>query len=183
MVEIAVVLAIVLGLAALVTPGVLGRIDRSRVAASAGSLRGIATAIHDPSPGRGSFKRHVGVYPGAVSHLTRPISTAQTSICGLAYTAVNTAGWNGPYLNRTAPATGIPIGIGVVRNAMTRDPASGGLAPVLRVHVDSVMIDDAGELDLEVDGVRDSTAGTVRWGAIDGEGFVTLDYLMPLKDC
>lgn len=183
MVEIAVVLAIVLGLAALVTPGLLGRIDRSRVEASEESLRGIAMAIHDPTPGGGSFKRHVGVYPGAISHLTRPISTADTNICGVAYTAVESAGWNGPYLNRTAPATGIPIAVGVVRDAVTRDPASGGVAPVLRVHVDSVAIDDAGELDLEVDGVRDSTAGTVRWGAIDGEGFVTLDYLMPVKDC
>lgn len=183
MVEITVVLVIILGLAALVAPGLLGRLDRSRVDASAESLRGITTAIHDPGRGRGSFRRHVGMYPRAISHLTRQISTLDANSCGVAYTTIDSAGWNGPYLNRTVPGTGVPIAMGVVRDTLTRDPVSGGNAPVLRIHVDSVAIEDAGALDVRVDGVRDSTAGTVRWGPIDGEGFVTLDYLLPVKNC
>jgi type II secretory pathway pseudopilin PulG len=183
MVEVTVVLVIILGLAALIAPGVIGRLDRSRVEASAESLLGLATAVHDPSRGGGSFKGHVGVYPGAVSHLTRQISTADANICGVAYTAIDSAGWNGPYLNRTAPATGMPIGIGVVRDTLTRDPVSGGDAPVLRIHVDSVAVEDAGALDVDVDGVLDAAAGTVRWGAVDGDGFVTIDYLLPVKEC
>jgi type II secretory pathway pseudopilin PulG len=183
MVEITVVLVIILGLAALVTPGVLGRLDQSRVEASAKSLSGITTAIHDPSRGGGSFRRHVGVYPRAVSHLTRQISVTDANICGVPYTLTEIAGWNGPYLNRRVAGTGVLIAIGMVRDTMSRDPAIGGTAPVLRIHVDSVAIEDAAALDERVDGVRDSLAGSVKWGPIDAEGFVTVDYLMPVKGC
>lgn len=183
MVEITVVLVIILGLAALVTPGLLGRLDRSRVEAAAESLEGIRTAIHDPSRAGGSFRRDVGMYPHALSHLTRQISTFDANSCGVSYTTIDSAGWNGPYLNRMVPATGVPIAIGVVRDTLTREPPSGGDSPVLAIHVDSVAIEDAGALDLHVDGVRDSTAGSVRWGPAGGEGFVTLHYLLPMKNC
>lgn len=183
LVEVTVVLVILLGLAAVLTPGLLGRLDHSRVEASERSLIGLGTAIHDPSRGGGSFRQHVGVFPGAVSHLTRQIGTADLNSCGAAYTTTDSAGWRGPYLNRTVPATGIPVGVGVLRVALTREPATGGTAPVLKLHVDSVDLGDAASLDLLVDGVRDSAAGTVRWGPANADGFVTVDYLIPVKNC
>lgn len=184
MVEITVVLVIILGMAALLAPGFIGRVDQSRVDVSAESLQGVATAIHDPSRGGGSFQQHVGAYPGRLSHLTRQIlPSSDVNSCGFAYSSDDSAGWSGPYLNRTVPATGVPIGIGTVRDEITRDSAFDGTSPVLRLHVDSVIIEDAGALDLVIDGVRDSAAGTVRWGAMDGDGFVTLDYLVPVKNC
>lgn len=183
MMEVTIVLVIVLGMAALVTPALMGRIDHSRVEAAAESLESMRTAIHDPSRGGGAFRQHVGMFPSKVSHLTKGITTADRNSCGTLFTTAETAGWRGPYLNRTVPATGVPIGIGTVRDTLARDPATGGLAPVLRMHVDSVIIEDAAALDLIVDGVRDSTAGSVRWGALDAEGFVTLDYLLPVKNC
>lgn len=183
MMEITVVLVIVLGMAALVTPALMGRIDHARVEAAAESLESIRTAIHDPRRGGGSFRQHVGVFPSKVSHLTRQITLSDRNSCGTAYTSAETSGWRGPYLNRTVPATGLPIGIGIVRDTLPRDPSTGGTAPVIRVRVDSVIIEDAAALDLLVDGVRDSTAGSVRWGALDADRFVVLDYLLPLKNC
>lgn len=180
--EVIVVLVILLGLAALVTPGVLGRLDQSRVDASAQSLEGLTTAIHDPSRGGGSFRRHVGVYPRTLSHLTRQIGTTDVNSCGAAYTETDSAGWSGPYLNRVVPAAGMPIGIGVVQDTLVRD-ASLLTAPVLKILVTSVALEDAQALDTRVDGIADSAAGAVRWGAADGEGFVTLEYLMPVKNC
>lgn len=183
MMEIIVVLVIILGLAALVTPGVVGRLDQSRVDASAESLSALTTAIHDPSRGAGSFRRHVGVYPRRLTHLTRQIGTTEVNSCGVAYTSTDSAGWSGPYLNRVVPSTGVPIGIGVVQDTLVRDPTSGGTAPVLKIRVTSVALEDAQALDTRVDGVIDGAAGAVRWGAADGEGFVTLEYLMPVKNC
>lgn len=183
LVEVLVVLALMVGLAALVTPGILGQIDRARIDSSVESLTTIANAIHTPGQGNLSFRGHVGFYPGRLSHLTNPITTAQANSCGNLYTATDSGNWRGPYLNRIVPASGLPLSVGTASDTLVRDPAIDGSRPVLKVLVRGVTLDDVRAIDTQHDGTVNETLGGVRWGAADAEGFVTLEYVMPLRGC
>jgi prepilin-type N-terminal cleavage/methylation domain-containing protein len=183
LVEVLVVLALMVGLAALVAPGILGQIDRARVDSSVESLTTMANAIHTPGQGSSSFRGHVGVYPGQLSHLTSQITTGEANSCGTLYTATDSGNWRGPYLNRIVPPAGLPLSAGTASDTLVRVPAINGSRPVLKVLVRGVTLDDARAIDTRHDGTVSDTLGGVRWGAADAEGFVTLEYVMPVRGC
>lgn len=173
LVEILVALAIGIVLAAVVLPNVIGGVDRSRVTETADSFEGIARAMT-------AMYEDTGRYPGQLSHLTEPITTAQAGLCGdppTAYDATAVASWAGPYLNRTVPQSGLPLPVGVARNALSY----ASPPPVLRIHVDDVTERDAVELNRLIDDDDDATAGGVRWGAVSGSGLTELVYARPVK--
>src|SRR5207253_3322453 len=62
--------------------------DRARYAAAADALNNLAQAVAgvETSKARTSFHQIVGVYPGHLSDLTTPITTAGKNICGNVYT-------------------------------------------------------------------------------------------------
>lgn len=171
LVEILVALAIGIVLAAAVLPSFIGGVDRSRVAETAESLQGIATAMS-------AMYDDVGRYPGQLSHLTAGITAGEVDGCGGQYDAAATASWAGPYLNRTVPASGLPLPIGVARDALTFD---AGPPAVLRIHVDDVTERDALELNRRMDSDDDPATGGVRWGAVSGSGLTELIYARPVR--
>lgn len=171
LVEILVVLAIGLLLAAAVLPSLIGGVDQSRVEESAGSLDGIAEAI-------GSMFDDVGRYPGSLSHLTTPIVGTDTDICGNQYGA-DAQSWAGPYLNRAVSTGGLVLPIGQARDAMSYTAAP----PLLRIHVDSVTHRDVRALDDHVDADADSLGGAIRWGPVSGSGLAELFFVRPVQSC
>lgn len=173
LVEILVVLAIGIVLAAAVLPSLIGGVDRTRVDESAESLQSISEAVS-------SMWKDVGRYPGKLSHLTTPITTGQNGICGTAYTAAQVATWAGPYLNRTVAGTGLPLPVGVARDSFSYDAT---VSPLLRVHVDSVTHRDVRALNAALDADADSAAGAVRWGPISGSGLAELVFVRPIRAC
>jgi general secretion pathway protein G len=187
LVELLVTLVIMVTLAVVVTPSVVGARDTERVLSSARWLEDFAYAIHNPDSIAGSFKADIKGYPGALDHLTRQIQTTDFDLCGINYKPgdVIPDKWRGPYLNRVVNASGFPIGIGTVRNEMTRDHDRTVRNSILRIYVDDVIIEDAMALDERVDLSDGETSGTVQWDALgmDPEGFVTIEYLMNVSGC
>lgn len=183
LVEIIVVLALVMALAAVVAPAMIGQVEQARVKRTAESLIALADAIDDPARGGGAFRQHVGFYPGALSHLTRPISTADASACGTPYAPADSAGWRGPYLNRLVPPDGLPLPVGEALDTLVRELAVPRPDPMLRIRIAGLQLDEAHALDALLDGVVSAGAGGFRWTGADPEGFVDAGYLIPMKDC
>lgn len=176
-IELIVGLAIMVMIATAVAPVLLGSLDSARVEQGRQSLDAIAK-------GAAAFHYHITTveeeHPSLLTQLAGPIAAGQPSACGSAFTASETDRWGGPYLTRVVPSGGVPIGIGVARNQLVRQSVSGS-SSLLKVVVDGVTPEDAQALDREVDGNGSASEGTVRWGAADGEGLVTLEYAMPIR--
>jgi prepilin-type N-terminal cleavage/methylation domain-containing protein len=187
LVELLVTVVILVTLAVVVTPSIVGARDADRVISSARWLDDFAHGIYNPDSTAGSFRADLRRYPGALEHLTRQIQTTDVNSCGVTYNPgdVIPDKWRGPYLNRVVNTSGIPIGIGTVRNQLTRDHASTVRNSVLRIHVDNVIIEDAMALDARVDLSDGEFSGTVQWDptTMDADGFVTVNYLMNVSGC
>jgi prepilin-type N-terminal cleavage/methylation domain-containing protein len=176
-IELIVGLAIMVMIATAVAPVLLGGLDAARVEQGRQSLDAIAK-------GMAAFHYQVTTveeeHPSLLTQLSGPISAGQPSACGAAFTAGDAGRWGGPYLNRVVPSAGVPIGIGIARNQLVRQ-SLGGSSSLLKVLVDGVTPEDAVALDREVDGNGNASEGTVRWGAADAEGLVTLEYAIPIR--
>lgn len=171
LIELLLVLAIGVILAATVVPALIGGLDRTRVDESAASLAALGDAI-------GSMHLDTNRYPGRLSHLSDPVSAVDSDVCGILYGAAATA-WAGPYVDRGIAATGVPLPIGVARNLLSYLAAP----PRLRIHVDSVSHEDARALNLQLDADADSLGGAIRWGPVSGSGLVELFYVRPVRSC
>lgn len=185
LVEVLVTIAIVVALAVVVTPNIVGARDSERVITAERWLTDLRNAIHNPDMRRGSFRNDIGAYPGALEHLTREIQTSDWTSCGVSYTPgdVIPDKWQGSYLNRVVGPAGFPIGIGTVRNELTRDDPSTVKNSILRIYVDDVIIEDATALDERIDLSDGRASGAVQWGDQDAESFVTVEYLMNVRGC
>jgi prepilin-type N-terminal cleavage/methylation domain-containing protein len=158
--------------------------DRARYDAAADALNNVAQAIAatDPTKPPRSFHQVVNVYPGKLSDLTTPITTAGTNICGNAYTGpattvgTNMYKWNNaanPFYGSQLLTAGTPIAPGfTVQDALIRLNAvntsgTGSLANTMIIRMPSVTQADAQGLDLLVDGLIDGTTGIIRYTASD----------------
>lgn len=127
--------------------------------------------------------------PDSLTHLTVPITTKLSNICGYNYSIKNTRTWKGPYLDRVVPPEGFPIGIGIVLSDLVRNRAKVPLNQSntdkgeLYVTVVGVREGDAIKVDTEIDAGDGSAKGKVRWGAVDQEGLTTLTYVLPIVGC
>jgi prepilin-type N-terminal cleavage/methylation domain-containing protein len=188
LIEQLVALALILIIGAAAVPQVIASVDRARVDRAAASLRGIVEAT-------AAFNRDVKAhntltpFPGKLTHLTTVIAATtagETDICGATYNANEAGRWQGPYLDRSIPSSGLPIGIGVVQNELALvppDPPADGT--MLALVVTGATIEDAMALNARVDGPEGAGAaeqGTVRW-TDHGDGTVTLHYLRPVPPC
>lgn len=185
LVELLVTLSILVTLAVVATPSIVGAREAERVRTAAQWLEDFALAIHNPDSIRGSFRTDIRAYPGALEHLTREIQTTDLDGCGEAYKPgeVIPDKWQGSYINTVIGPAGMPIGIGTVRNVLTRDDDRTVRNSIMRMYVDDVIIEDAMALDELVDLSDGESSGTVQWGAADLEGFVTVEYLMNVSGC
>lgn len=174
LIEILVGLAIVVVVATVVTPNLVGLLDRARIDRAAASLENMGEAI-------GTFEEDVNRAPSALTHLVEPISPDQESSCGKSYPPGLANRWAGPYLNRLVPATGVPVAIGSVLPEI--EQVGNGSGSALRLTIVAVAHEDAIELERRTDGDEDPTGGAIRYTAPDAEGLVTLYYHLPVRGC
>lgn len=183
--EIIVALTIILLLAAAIAPMVIGGIDSARIDQSASQLSIVAAglqAFDDDIGSGGGPPADRSEYPLNVTQLVTPITTTQSNVCARAYNATDVGQWNGPYLSFSPPPTGIKTGVGTIED-LTVLLTNNTMA--LRLF--NVTWEDAIALNNKVDGdgntVSGSPTGSVRFGAADPNGLVTLDYAIPIQSC
>lgn len=183
MVEVLVALAIVLILAAVTVPSLVGYVDQMAVEATANQLALVRDALY--LKGASAFRQDVGANAGRLSQLARQIfknSPGFVNSCGNQFSAKEAGNWRGPYVNFDIdPAAGMATPIGVASDALTRVPASG--AGSLRIDFNNnVQLSQAELLDQAVDGANGSSAGIVRWVLPASNGMVTLQYLVQIDN-
>lgn len=195
---LAIVGSIVISTGMLVSTG-----DRDRFAAAADTLGKLARTIaaNDPTSDQTSFKWVIQRYPRRLSQLTTPITTSQTDICGVPYTATHTARWINPFWSaelRTAGAILVKgftaqddLGTFPDANLGYRDGTTGAFqaAPsgvgfrtdgVISIRMTNVAQSDAQGLDAAVDGTVSGSAGTVLYSGSDP---TSVDYLILVSGC
>lgn len=174
MVEVVVAVAIMVMIAATVTPSVIGALDRTRQDRGAASLTALDSAIT-------RFRTTVGVYPRKLSYLSTQIVSSDTNSCGATFGATNAGRWanGGPFISRVIPATGMRVFIGKAQNNMVRTSVSG--AVTLTIKVDSVRQEDYEALEAMIDTDGSASAGTIRWTGAGGIG--VMDYVRSSAGC
>lgn len=172
LIEILVVLAIVLALAAIVVPQVASRVRDATPTAVVSTLSTAADAI-------GQFKADVRRYPERLQWLGTDAGTP-TDICGNTIPAGLLTRWAGPYIQRQVTG-GIPAGDATVLDLLERaDPASTPVSSLILKAIDVTQA-AAETIDREIDGTEDLNAGTIRW---TGAGVAdTLFYYYPIRGC
>ena len=183
--EIVVAIAIILLLAAAITPVVLGGIDAARIDQASKILANLAAGsqlFDDEVGSNAGSPADRSEYPSDLTHLVTPITTAQVNVCNRAYDTGDVGAWNGPYYNASVPATGIKTAMGTINiNTVLLTNTS------MALRMPNVAFEDAVALNDLVDGDGNTAAGspggTVRFGAADVNGLVTVDYVMPIQSC
>ncbi|MBW3630952.1 MAG: hypothetical protein KY464_16885 [Gemmatimonadetes bacterium] len=170
-------LAIVVMLAAVVTPAVTATIDRQRVDQGARTLAELAAGFPP-------FYNHTTANPGRLSQLTGPISVGQLNSCGIKFSGSAVSKWAGPYYNARVIAVdgALPVFVGHARDVLVRVPPNQN-AGSLGIVVDGVREEDVRELDRQVDGSGGASSGTIQWGNPDAEGLYTITYYTPVTGC
>ncbi len=177
-IEIVVVIAVLLILAAAVTPSLIGSLERSRAAGAVDQLQDIIDAMSE-------MRKDQQDWPGRVSHMATPITTSDKNVCGNNYTSGRVNNWAGPYLDRAVPSSGLPLAIGTMKDSTYRSEISGQDA-LLTLEVVNVSQEDALAVNASVDSdgdVAGRTIGTVRWSVPSAEGLVTMYYYRPIRGC
>jgi type II secretory pathway pseudopilin PulG len=146
-------LAVAATVAAVAAPSLIGARDRARVLESAKRLSAISAGIRQ-------FAAVVGHYPGTVSELTIPITTASTNSCGQPMSGSpngDVASWAAgmAYSPYYADDNGPWTPIGRIKNAIPTRP-QGGKNPLF-IDVDGVSATDAALLATLVDGLTGDT--------------------------
>lgn len=176
-IELIVGLAIVVLLAAVVTPSVTASIDRTRTQQGAEMLAALAASAT-------AFFNDTNDNPSRLSHLTNPISTAQSNSCGSSYDNGDLNQWAGPYYrDRVIVADGVlPVFIGNAQDQLVRVSISGN-AGLLGIMVTGVREEDVVALDDRIDAGNGSAVGTIRWAGPHSEGLYTMGYYTPISGC
>lgn len=183
--EVVVAIVIILILAAAIAPAVVNSIDAARIDQSSKMLADVAAAAQkfddDIGSSTGTWTQR-SQYPGELTQLVTRITTSQRNVCGRLYTLTKVALWNGPYLAQSVPPTGLKTGIGTINNATVLLNVT-----TMSFRIPGVTWEDAVALNDKVDGdgntATGSPTGSVRFGAADANGLVTLDYAMPIQSC
>ena len=116
--------------------------------------------------------------PGALSHLSFPITAGDKDVCGRFYTAGDADEWSGRYAPRVYPATGTPIGIGIANDTLELEAIGSAHQAIARV--EAVSEEEARRLDARVDSGDGSATGTVRWTTVASDGTVTVRWVIAL---
>ncbi len=196
------ILAIV-GSIVISTGFVVSTSDRDRYATVADTLGRLAQTIagNDPTNDQRSFKWVIQRYPRKLSQLTTPITTSQTDICGVPYTATHTARWINAFWPVELGTAGAILATGFTAqdnlgtfpdaNLGYRNGTTGALqaAPsgvgfrtdgMISIRMTNVSQNDAQGLDAAVDGTLSGTAGTVLYSGSDP---TSVDYVILVSGC
>lgn len=173
-IEILIGLAIMVMVAAVVTPAVVTTLDKTRISSSVETLQNLHQAIID-------FEDDVGEYPSNLSQLTTPLTSGQVDVCSSAYSGGERNSWAGPYTTVTVQSGGYPTPLGVVAQSLFY--LNTGLnIDVIAITVSDVSIEDASAVDQSIDNGDGSTTGTIQWYN-PSNGFVDFGYVMLIPDC
>jgi general secretion pathway protein G len=172
-IELLVVLAVLVVLAAIVVPQVASRARAATGPAVLSSTATIADAI-------GQFKADTRRYPGQIRWLVS-LDGTPTDICGDPIPAGLLSRWGGPYIQQHVPAAGLPAGDARILNALLRADAETVSSLILRAT--GVTQQAAERIEREMDGDADFTAGTIRWTPGAGGQPGTLEYHLPIRGC
>jgi prepilin-type N-terminal cleavage/methylation domain-containing protein len=201
LVEMAVAVAVLAILTAILLATVVVNRGRSRVSESHEVLTELVRTLHfyDTALAFGDVPPTEGRFPFLLSHLTNEISITSSppcqvcqNSCGALYVGKNVDGWrqSGPFYRRDIPfSVGLRIPIGLIRDSLTRIPATAADVSRsfgrLQIRIDSVALLDAQDLDERVDGVASQTAGVVTWTAApDADGMLSsIFWNMPVGGC
>jgi type II secretory pathway pseudopilin PulG len=167
LIEVLIGVSIVVALAAVVVPTVVGRLKDGVVRREAADLSSLADAIT-------TYHDNVGMWPSALGQLVVTPAAGDLNICGSAMASKDVKRWVGPYLATTIPSNGIIIQDDTIQPALTRSTA---VAPtVLRITL-KIRLAARAALQSIFEGDGDSTKGTIRWN-VD-----TLWYNIPIAGC
>ena len=170
LIEAIVAIAILVMLAAVIMPTLIGSLDAARVNDGHEKLDEFVSAI-------AAFHADVNRYPRYLEYLSHSLSGGDDDICGDDIPPGLRAQWAGPYADRIITSAGIFIGIGRAQNEIIR--VSGTRAYIA---VAEVSDSDAETLNAEVDADNNLAAGTVQWTSA-GSGFGTLRYYFSITGC
>jgi len=166
-IEVIVIVAIMVILAAVITPNLVGVLDRQRISGAVETMNSIISALD-------SFNKDVGKLAGFLTQLVEPITLSDSDACGVTYDQKRVDAWKGPYFARNIASFGVPMGIGTVGNQVIRDNV---VTKRMILQIPQVTEEDAIAFNAQVDGDGSSTGGTVRWTTPDATGLVTVTYL------
>jgi type II secretory pathway pseudopilin PulG len=192
--EVMISLAIIVTLAVVIVPSVDLLIEKARMDLIEDQLRKIEDGIT-------AFRDKTATNPGRLYHLSRPITTGDSTPCGT-YSNQEVNAWagtpptGGPYVNEVFPDGPIKIAtFGTADPVLVRDPPTQGGTQryaFLYYTISGVTRTDAIEINERIDGSADldpsspdNLTGTIQWDNPDAEGFVTVTYrmLVPRNTC
>lgn len=125
-----------------------------------------------------SFFERIKVYPGGLSHLVEPITTAKKNSCGQLYKASpDVNNWRGPYhLIPFNPADGYVLSLGIVAQDSTIRTTFTNGALALAIVMNDVQLADAQALKGKIDG----TSGDTIAFTPNGDNPIVVHYRMPI---
>jgi hypothetical protein len=154
LIYVIILIAAAAAFSAVIAPTVASTSDKARIASTAKTLQLLEAGVD-------SFTTHVTVFPGTLSELTTPITTANKNSCQTAMVAANVTGWTtwGPFLwTMFADPGGIYTPIGRIKNTVpTRTLGKNDM------YIDIAAIDtaDASALDRYIDGSTGTLGDTI----------------------
>lgn len=201
LIEVVIAAAILVFLAAITVPQVMDALDKKRVEDTVDLLSELHFGITNSRQTgfmnvvrTGAAVTNSSTVPGRLSHLTEPIvaasSTNYHNSCGSAATAtysynataVTTWTVQSPYYRGVVSSVdGLASPIGQIQNTLVRTPSAPPTTnnpQFIQIRINNVDPNDATALDIRIDGVSNTTAGTIR---ITNNGAVrTVNYLIPV---
>jgi prepilin-type N-terminal cleavage/methylation domain-containing protein len=198
--EIVVASLVMVILAAVTIPQVMDALDKKRVEDTYNILVGLNYGFANSNGTgfmnivrTGASATNTSAVPGKLNELSEiivsqnlnyPNSCGTGTTGGTGYfntTAATTWTLGGPFIQQVVSATdGLSLPIGQLQNTLVRSAALGTQPAWIELVINNVDTTDAKALDLRVDGVQGTNAGTVRYTLTASS--TTVDYLIPIPN-
>jgi prepilin-type N-terminal cleavage/methylation domain-containing protein len=155
LVEVLVILAILAALAAILVPTVSNQVRKADVGRVTGDLTNLRSGVE-------AFLVNVHRYPGAINHMTHPITTSQQDVMGSLYPQGLAGRWEGPYIDRLLNDDVLPTGFGGdIQAAFRVDTVA--LVPYLTIRIKGIAEPEFLLIDAQLDDGHGADAGRLRW--------------------
>jgi prepilin-type N-terminal cleavage/methylation domain-containing protein len=189
--EVVVALSVVLILAAVATPSLLGYLDQKKVEATATQLAGVRDALYNTAAGNVAFWQRITAGASRLSMLTSVINRGAWPAIGAGdgchnpFVSGDSTRWLnfGPFLNYPiSPTTGLVTPIGIAADTLTRVPMSATAGSTRINFINSVTLTNATLLDEYIDASNGNATGIVQWVTPAVNGMVTMYYFVAINN-
>ena len=200
LIEVVVASVIMVILAAITIPQVLDSLDKKRIEDTYAIMLELHYGfINSQQTGfanivrTGASATNTSPVPGQLTQLSEPIISQNVNYpndCGAAVsTTIGTGYYNltaattwtlgGPFIQRVVSATnGLALPIGQLQNTLVRTALPATSPAWIQMRINNVDPNDAAALDLRIDGVAGTNAGTIQYTTASGVS--TVNYLIPV---